>query len=313
MSEVIRKPKSARTLRAEKRKELKTTVVKCTLYRVCKNERMLSLINDEMVPTYTHLTVLVSNFLSYFVTRELSLSHELPEIDENFVGYVIRLCANLKDDRDSRYANLNETRAEFKKLIPDDYPLIDRAGKIWLSKLIDELKIQFYTCIKNSNTTRFYNKVRKWAFWKSDKRITNDDFKQIWELFRKDKENTLSNWDSADILEDIRSKMPKFSFKLKDRLPLMYYILQYYEFNNTLHSGDPYSQVKLFSLLPIYTWDAKYIPITNTVLKSMILTLERDTLLKGELDLLAYYDELWEDTSILGKLLPDRKSSIVEL
>ena len=67
MSQVTRKPKSAHTLRAEARKELTTTIVKCTLLNVCKHQGMFDLM-QEMIPVYTHLCILASHFLLFYIT-----------------------------------------------------------------------------------------------------------------------------------------------------------------------------------------------------------------------------------------------------
>ena len=294
MTTKVRKPKGAITLRAEQRKELTTTVVKCTLLRICKNQGMYDLI-QEMVPVYTHLCILASNFLLYFITRELQQGHPLPNIeDQEIIGHIIRLAANLGDDAESIYPYLNDARREFKRTLGNDYPFIDRRNKSWLNCIIDDLKRQFLTCIKNSNDTRFDNMVKKWLYWVIDD-LSYTGYVAIWTSFVNNTNVCTEALTPAgkDILEIIRSKMPRFSYKLKDRLPLMYSILGDYELYNFYHEGDRnVKQRRLFPLLPTYTWDAKYTPVTTTTLRSMAYTIEKGELSKKSLNLMKKW-EIW--------------------
>ena len=70
-----------------------------------------------MVPVYTHLCILASHFLLYFITRELQQGRSLPNIeDQEIIGHVIRLAANLGDDAESICHYLNDARRKFKRV-----------------------------------------------------------------------------------------------------------------------------------------------------------------------------------------------------
>ena len=73
----------------------------------------------------------------------------------------------------------------------------------------------------------------------------------------------------------------------------MYSILGDYELYNFYHEGDRnVKQRRLFPLLPTYTWDAKYTPITTTTLRSMAYTVEKGELSKKSLNLMKKW-EIW--------------------
>ena len=310
--------KSARAQRSEDRKNVKTTVIKCTLNTICKNERMKLLI-QEMIRVYTHLYILSFSFLLYYITRELSKpdlfdSNTLLEIDSKFIGKIIRVAANLKDET-SKYNYFNEARTEFKGLLDSDYNFIERGDRTWISNLIADLKIQMITCVLNSNKTRFYNIIKKWVYWRykqehNGEKMCYNDFRDLWVLVSENIPTCNNEWISG-ILNTIRTKMPSFCYDLKGRLPIMHFILNEYETHNAVYANDPKGQVKVFPLLPMSTWDSKYTPITTTTLKSMIYSLEKDTLLKKELDLL-FQDELWSKYFNFNKVLTGKRSLTTE-
>ena len=174
----------------------------------------------------------------------------------------------------------------FIKSLPEGFVHVGRHAGGWMSRLIDALQVELQTQIKNS-AGRAYALVKRWYWWwvrkKGIKGADRSHLAMLWKSIKLDKEVDIGTGPSwlREMFESIMDCVPASVFEPHETFHLFKRLLSDLE-------ADP--DAKVFNLLPLCSWNARFVPISTTLLVQFAHVLEEGKTLK---DLKKDPDALW--------------------